>query len=204
MSKHCELLGLRLKLDDAITYGTKKDALIIAKKGLERSRLQNFAGEAEYFNGQLDILNKNYVSAIEHFNAAIKFNPLDGAAFNDKALCMVELGLIDEAIYYFDKGIEAEPDYATIYHNKGWLLNNIGLHTEAIKCLTKALKLESGRAVTYDSLADAYFNLGKYKDALEAYRNVVKFLKPGCCTRIKKEIEKKIIQLGVKVKELSV
>ncbi|MCX5712130.1 MAG: tetratricopeptide repeat protein [Candidatus Omnitrophica bacterium] len=195
MRKHCELLELRLKLDEAITYGTKKDALIVAREGLEESRAHNFSGEMEYFQGQLDILKKNYVLAIDHLDTAIKINPLDGAAFNDKALCMVELGLIDEAISYFDKGIEAEPDYATIYHNKGWLLNNIGLHTEAVKYLSKALELEPGRAVTYDSLADAYFNLGKYVDSLKSYRNVLKFLKPGCCAKIKKEIEKKIIQL---------
>lgn len=201
MKKHCELLELRLKLDDAITYGTKKDAFSLAKKGLEESRLNDFKGEIEYFKGQLDILKKNFVSAIEHFDSAIKINPFDGAAFNDKALCMAELGFIDEAISNFDKGIEAEPGYATIYHNKGWLLNNIGLHTEAIKYLTKALELEPGRAVTYDSLADAYFNLGQIKKAVGAYRSVISFLKPGCCLGLKKEIAKKIAQLEAKIKE---
>ncbi|MDD5167076.1 MAG: tetratricopeptide repeat protein, partial [Candidatus Omnitrophica bacterium] len=124
--------GLRAKLDEAITYGTHKEALKLAREGLSDARSKALLGEIEYFKGQLDLLKGNFTSAIEHFDLAVKHNPADGAAYNDRALCMVELGVIDEAFYYFDKGIEVEPDYATIYHNKGWLLNNIGRHSEAI------------------------------------------------------------------------
>jgi len=188
MSRHCELPGLRAKLDNAITYGTLKESAACAKAGLDKSSKSGFTGEAEYFRGQLDILKKNFVSAIGHFDAAIKYNPLDGAAYNDRALCMVELGIIDDAFAYFDKGIKVEPDYATVYHNKGWLLNNIGRHSEAVKYFNKALELEPGRAVTYDNLADALYNLEDRRGALKAYKKVLALLKPGACRAIRKEI----------------
>ena len=192
MSKNSYLLDLRIKLDEAITYGSQRQALLLAKKFLKEAIKKSLAGEIEYFKGQVEMLKGNLVSAIEHFDAAVKHNSKDGAAYNDRALCMVELGIIDEAFLYFDKGIEVEPDYATIYHNKGWLLNNIGRHSEAITYFKKALKLEPLRAVTYDNLADAYFNLFDYANALEAYRQVLKLLKPGSCRGIRGEIRKKI------------
>ncbi len=192
MSTHSELNQIRLELDSAITYGTHKEALALAKKGLAQAQEKNLSGEIEYFKGQLEILRKNYTIAIEHFDKAIQFNSSDGASYNDRALCMVEIGIIDEAFYFFDRGIEVEPDFATIHHNKGWLLNNIGKHTEAISCFKKALELEPLRAVTYDNLADALYNLGDYKGALEAYKKVLTLLERGRCLEIRREINKKI------------
>ncbi len=192
MVKKGDLCELRVKLDEAITYGAKNEAFKVAKEGLSESRKKGLSGEVEYFKGQIDILNENYAAAIEHFDAAIKYNPNDGAAYNDRALCMVELGIIDEAFVYFDKGIEVEPDYATIYHNKGWLLNNIGHHSAAIEYFKKALALEPERAVTYDNLADAFYNLSDYKGALKAYRKVLELLKPGCLRGIRRQIKEKI------------
>lgn len=195
MSKNSGFGRLRSELDNAITYGTKKASLEIARQGLEQARSNKLPGEIEYFKGQIDLLNSNFVAAIEHFDAAIKYNPDDGASYNDRALCMVELGIIDEAFVYFDKGIEVEPDYATIYHNKGWLLNNIGRHSEAIKYFRKAIALEPDRAVTYDNLADALFNLGDYHGSQKAYEKVLTLLRPGSCRSIRKEIQKKIRQI---------
>jgi tetratricopeptide (TPR) repeat protein len=192
MSKNSDLLDLRLKLDEAITYGTQKEAVALAKEGLRKAEAGNLAGEREYFKGQLELLDENFASAIEHFDAAVKYNPSDGASYNDRALCMVELGVIDGAFYYFDKGIEVEPDYATVYHNKGWLLNNIGRHKEASAYFKKALELEPNRAVTYDNLADALFNLCDYQGALEAYKKVLELLKPGCCRQIRKQVTERI------------
>ncbi|MCX5714850.1 MAG: hypothetical protein NT033_08665 [Candidatus Omnitrophica bacterium] len=120
MSHNSGLLQIRLELDDAITYGSKTSALKIAGRGLKQAKVSGRSGEVEYFKGQIELLREKFANAIMHFDKAIKFNPKDGAAYNDRALCMVELGIIDEAFYYFDKGIKVEPDYATIYHNKGW------------------------------------------------------------------------------------
>ncbi|MDD5255313.1 MAG: tetratricopeptide repeat protein [Candidatus Omnitrophica bacterium] len=192
MGKHGAFPVLRKKLDDAITYGTKKDALRLAKEGLRRSIKARLVGEEEYFRGQVEIVRGRYSYAIEHFDAAIRHNPFDGAAYNDRALCMVELGVLEGALEYFDKGIEAEPDYATVYHNKGWFLNNIGRHTQALACFEKTLELEPGRAVTYDNLADALLNLGDLAGALRAYKKVLKLLKPGSCRGIRKNIKQQM------------
>jgi tetratricopeptide (TPR) repeat protein len=192
MNNNENFLKLRIELDNAITYGSKKRAIEIARQGLVLARTQQVPGEVEYFLAQRHIVKEKFASAIEHLDKAIKLNPRDGAAYNDRALCMVELGIIDEALRYFDKGIEVEPDYATVYHNKGWLLNHIGRHTEAISCFRTALELDPVRAVTYDNLADAQHNLGNYTAALASYRKVLELLAPGCCREIRAQIAKEI------------
>lgn len=199
MSNTADLAKVRARLDEAITYGSRNSAMKIAREGLMQSRRKDLPGEMEYFSGQLQMLKENYAAAIEHFDAAIKYNPADGGSYNDRALCMVELGIIDEALVYFDKGIAVEPDYANIYHNKGWLLNNIGRHREAIECFKKTLQLEPERPVTYDNLADALFNLGDYRGALESYKKVLELLKPGCCKEIRRQIVSKVREIERKL-----
>jgi tetratricopeptide (TPR) repeat protein len=199
MSKRSRFADLRVQLDDAITYGTKKQAAVIAALGLAEAKMYQVSGEIEYFRAQQQILKNNFVTAIEHLDQAIAHNPSDGAAYNDRALCMVELGIIDDAMPYFDKGIAVEPDYATIYHNKGWLLNNIGRHTEAIACFKQALALEPDRAVTYDSLADSLADLGDHAGAITAYEKVLALLKPGQCAGIRKQVQERIRELKKKV-----
>jgi tetratricopeptide (TPR) repeat protein len=195
MSKHAFLPELRKELDDAITYGTRKASLAIAREGLRLARAARASGEIEYFKAQVRIVGKDFTAAIEHLDRALEFNPYDGAAYNDRALCMIELGIIDGAIPFFDRGIKVEPDYATIYHNKGWLFNNIGRHTEAIRCFRKALELEPGRAVTYDNLADSQLSLGDRKGALASYRKVLELLAPGQCRGIRKQIQSRIADI---------
>ncbi|RKY32454.1 MAG: hypothetical protein DRP74_02445 [Candidatus Omnitrophota bacterium] len=190
---------LRFRLDEAITYGSKKEAQKLARQGLKEAKDSREPGEIEYFKGQVDLLNGRFSSAIEHFDTAIKYNPRDGASYNDRALCTVELGIIDQALEYFDRGIQVEPDYATIYHNKGWLLNNLGRHSEAVECFKKALELEPARPVTYDNLADALFNLCDYKGALFAYKKVLQLLKPGSRRGIRSQIKKQIKNLEKKL-----
>lgn len=189
-----ELLNLRLDLDTAITYGDIERAKRLAQDGLAIAYREKNLGEIEYFKGQMEILNEDYKGAMGHFDKAIIYNPKDGASYNDRALCMVELGQMGDAIKYFDKGIEVEPDFATIHHNKGWLLNNLGRHKEAIDCFKKALELDPDRAVTYENLADAYFNLGDTKIALEYYHKALDLLKPEYID-IKEELLKRIKEL---------
>ena len=200
MSKNSPFVKLRADLDTAITYGTKKKSLEIVRQGLALAKAKKLPAEREYFQAQRFIVRNECAGAIAHLDKAIALNPRDGAAYNDRALCMVELGIIDKALPYFDKGIEVEPDYATIRHNKGWLLNHIGRHTEAIACFRKALELEPDRAVTYDNLADAQLSLDDLRGALESYRMVLKLLLPGSCRGLRQEIGRQIRVLENKLR----
>ena len=178
MNKRSEFIKLRHRIDEAITYGQNQEARTLCDEALHRSQMEERLGEIEYFKGQVAILDEDYTAAIYHFDRAVKFNPLDGAAYNDRALCMVELGESEEAFSYLDKGIEVEPDYPNVYHNKGWLLCKVGRTSEAMPYFEKALKLDPERPVTYENLACAYAELHEFSKALELYEKAYVLLKP--------------------------
>lgn len=183
---------LRRELDDAITYADLETAGRLAEEGLSNAQDQELLGEIMYFKAQREIINENYEEAIHFLGLAIKYNPSDGAAYNDRALCVIELGGNERQVLAdFDKGIEVESDYATVYHNKGWYLNKLGKHREAIPYFEKTLELEPDRAVTYENLADTYLNLGEKQKTIEAFRKALQCLKPSY-PEIKDQLEARI------------
>jgi len=132
MANHADFTELRRQIDHAITFHDVRAARDHARKGFARAQAEEIISEQMYFRGQFEIINGHFEKAIPYLDKAIEYNPTDGAAFNDRALCMVELGIIEGVMEYFDRGIAVEPDYATIYHNKAWFLNKLGQHQESL------------------------------------------------------------------------
>ena len=186
---------LRRELDDAITYADFTAARKLAQHGLERAQFEELLGEIMYFKAQMFIIEEDFKMALACLDLALRHNSADGAAYNDRALCMIELsGNEQKALADFDRGIEVEPDYAGVYHNKGWYLNKLGRHDEAITNFEKALKLEPDRAVTYENLADAYLHLGRIQEAVAAFQKALQCLKPEYVD-IREQIEVRIEML---------
>jgi len=190
--KNINFTTLRRKLDDAITFADIDLARELAEEGLKSAESQELLGEMMYFKAQREIIDENYEEAIKFLDLAIKYNPSDGAAFNDRALCIIECeGNEAQALADFNQGIKVESDYASVYHNKGWYLNQLGRHQEAIPYFEKTLELEPARAVTYENLAETYINLGENQKAIVAFRKAFQCLKASH-TDIKDQIESKI------------
>lgn len=170
---HPAFTKLRREIDLAITFHDLPRARALADEGLSLAGEMECLGEVMYFRAQKEIIAERFVQAIEYLDQAIAYNPLDGAAYNDLALCFIERGELEDALALFDKGIEVEPDYATIHHNKGWFLNQIGRHQESLHCFSMALALEPGRCVTYENMANAYENMGLLDEAMRAYQQAL-------------------------------
>lgn len=192
---HPDFTQLRRQIDDAITFDELEKAQKLAMQGLEESTAANILGEQMFFRAQLEIIKEQFDEAIKYLDKAIEHNASDGAAFNDRALCMVELGHTDGVLEYFDKGIKAEPEYETIYHNKGWFLNELGQYQEALIFLNKALELEPDRAVTYENIGNVYEKLKRPADAISAYQKSLNFIDPSF-EHIRKQIGSRIQYLN--------
>ncbi len=173
---HPSFTQLRRRVDEAITFDDQVQARRWIAEGLRLAQQKECPGELLYFRAQEAIVAGHFMDAIDLLEKALVFNTLDGAAYNDIALCMVELGQIEGVLGVFDKGIAVEPDYATIHHNKGWLLNKLGRPTEALVCFRQALALEPERVVTWENMANAYEEQGRIPEALDACRKALAFL----------------------------
>jgi len=185
---------LRRDIDEAITFHDLDEAGRLAAEGLRLAGEKECPAEACYFRAQQEIISEQFEAAIPHLRRALQLNPADGAAYNDLALCRIELGQIDGALELFDQGIAVEPDYATIHHNKGWFLNMLGQHETALVSFEKALEIEPGRAVTYENMADAYEHLGRIDEALSALREALRLVRASF-PRIRQQIEEELRRL---------
>jgi tetratricopeptide (TPR) repeat protein len=174
---HPAFTQFRRLIDEAITFNDLVAAKKLIRQGLALAEQKECLGEMMYFKAQYAIVDEKFSEAIIYLDKAIANNPEDGAAYNDKALCLSELGRIEGVRELFDKGIAVEPDYATIHHNKGWFLNKLGQHEQALVCFQKALEIEPDRAVTYENMANTYENMGNKDEALRCYKEALRSTK---------------------------
>ncbi|MBF0619213.1 MAG: tetratricopeptide repeat protein [Candidatus Omnitrophica bacterium] len=191
---HPDFTELRRCIDEAITFNDLIRARTLSLEGLQIAEEKERAGEVCFFRAQLSIIEGKFEEAVPYLRQALVHNPLDGAAYNDLALCAVESGKIDGVLEIFDQGIAVEPDYATIHHNKGWFLNKLGLHHEALACFQKALELEPRRAVTFENMADVFEHLGEIAKALAAYKMALALIKAPF-SQIRVQVEGEIRRL---------
>jgi tetratricopeptide (TPR) repeat protein len=197
---HPSFTDLRRQIDAAITFHDLEAVHRCIGEGLWLAQTKECPGEAMYFHAQEAIVSERFDEAVSLLEQALVFNPLDGAAYNDIALCMVEMGRIEGVLDVFDKGIAVEGDYATIHHNKGWLLNKLGHQTAALACFERAIALEPRRVVTWENMADVYEEQGRIPAAISAYRKALECLDvPG--NEIREQIMAEIQRLESREKD---
>jgi tetratricopeptide (TPR) repeat protein len=181
-------------LDRYITFFHFKRAKRKIEKCLRLSKKLKDDFFFYYFSAQRFILKENFKEAISLFDKALKIRINDGCSYNDKAICLAELGKYREALECFNEGIRRDKDCASLYHNKGWLLNFLGRYREAILCFKKALELEEDRVESMYSLADTYFHLKDKKMAKKYFKKALFHIK-GKSSYIYKETLKRLKEL---------
>lgn len=82
--------------------------------------------------------------ALVPYDEALKINPNNTAALNNKGVKLAEISEYQEAIKYFDKILEINPNDAAALHNKGVILDKLGKQREAMQYYDNALKIDSG------------------------------------------------------------
>lgn len=167
----------RERLDREITFFHFKKAERIIKKALKKAREEKIWFYVYYFTAQECILKEKFKEAIKYLNKALKIRPYDALSYNDKAICLAELGEFKKAEMVFDEALQKNKDNPILYHNKGWLLNFIGKDREAIVYFHKALEFDPQKVESIFSLADSYFKLGKYKEAKKFFEKAKRLLR---------------------------
>jgi Flp pilus assembly protein TadD len=166
----------RRALDCDITYFHFKKAQKRIGKCLKAARESGDIFFLNYFQAQKEILRENFRLAIYFIDKALLQRPGDGCAYNDRALCLAELGRPAAALDWFNFGIKRDVNCVALYHNKGWLLNSLGRHGQAIVCFHKVLELDPQRPEALYSLADSYCQRGETARARAYFKKVLKLL----------------------------
>lgn len=181
----------RGKLDRAITFFHFRRAKKIILRALREARRRQEWFYIYYFTAQHYIINEKFREAIKYLDKALRLRPRDGYTYNDKAICLAELGEYDVALECFNQGIKKDRDCPSLYHNKGWLLNFLGENRKAVLCFRKALELEENRPESLYSLGDSYCNLGRFEEAKRYFQKTAEIVK-GRSSYLYREVKKRI------------
>lgn len=87
---------------------------------------------------------RKYQKAAESYEKALKLNPEDAAAWNNKGTVIAGFKAFQEAINCFENAIEINPKDGAAWYNKGVSLMELGKLQEAIEYYNTALKVDPG------------------------------------------------------------
>ncbi len=169
-------------------------AEMLVRRGLRIARKENDVFFINYFTAQKYILRKNFKKAIEFLDRALIIRDTDGCSYNDKALCLAEMGFYEDALDWFNRGIKKDKGCLELYHNKGWLLNFLGNYNEALLCFHKVLEMDSRRPETLYSVADTYYRLARYHLSYRYFRKAQEAVR-GKSRYISEDIRQRLREL---------
>ncbi|HOI69131.1 MAG TPA: tetratricopeptide repeat protein [Methanothrix sp.] len=110
-----------------------------------------------------------YDEAILAYDEAIRLEPEDAAAWNNKGNALDDLGRYDEAILAYDEAIRLDPEFAVAWYNKGNALRDVGKYDEAIKAYDQAISINPQYANAWNNKGVALQALGRTSEADAAF-----------------------------------
>ncbi len=126
---------------------------------------------------------KNYLDAIDYYEAALKKTPDSAPVLNKMGICYLQLQRYKEARKYFDRSIKKDRTLAVAYNNLGVVYYSTHDYGRAINRYEKAITLDPNAASYYSNLAAAYFSKRKFDEAAVNYAKALQ-LDPDIFDRI--------------------
>ncbi|MFZ0687780.1 MAG: tetratricopeptide repeat protein [Terriglobales bacterium] len=137
--------------------------------------------ELEQLGDQLK-QEKNFLDAIDYYNAALKGSPQNASVYNKIGICQLLMQRYKEARKSFERAIKADRSHADAYNNLGVTYYTSHSYGAAIKQYQKAIALNKDAGSYYSNLGTAYFNKKEFDKAIQSYTKAVE-LDPGIFSR---------------------
>jgi len=117
--------------------------------------------------------DKNYLDAIDYYQAALKGAPGNASVFNKIGICQLQMHRDKEAKKSFERAIKADHNHADAYNNLGAAYYDMHNNNAAIKHYEKAISLKNDAASYYSNLGTAYFGKKQFEKAIQNYAKAV-------------------------------
>ena len=124
-------------------------------------------GNEHYRNGRLG-------DAVRAYNQAIKMDPENEVAWNNKGLILAIAGNFKEALKCHMKAIELDPKHVDAISNVGMAHTKLGNLEEAIKWYDDAIKINPKHETTWNNKGNLLSKLERYEEAMECYDEALK------------------------------
>ncbi|MDE0184911.1 MAG: tetratricopeptide repeat protein [Candidatus Poribacteria bacterium] len=130
--------------------------------------------ELAFQQGNVFMMFGGIDKAIDAYSNAIKLNPRDTDAFNNRGVAYQKLGKFDSAIDDYNTAIPLNPYDAVIYSNRGAAYVDKGEPDRGLEDINRAIELNPNYAETFYNRGIAYVNKGEYDRAIADYNIAVK------------------------------
>ncbi len=112
---------------------------------------------------------KNYLDAIDYYNAATQKGSGSSSIFNKIGICQLQMQRYDEAKKSLNRAIKADRNNAVAYNNLGVVHYEQRNYGKAVKLYEKAVTLDPHAASYYRNLGVAYFSKKAFDKATLNY-----------------------------------
>jgi tetratricopeptide (TPR) repeat protein len=112
---------------------------------------------------------KNFLDAVDFYQAALKAAPGNASVFNKIGICQLMTQRYREARKSFERAIRADRKHADAYNNLGVVYYVQRNYNGAIKHYEKAIALNNDAASYYNNLGAAYFGKKQFEKAIQNY-----------------------------------
>ncbi len=111
--------------------------------------------------------------ALAFLDKVLSINAADPVIFNNRAITLNDLGMVEDSVGSFKQAIKHNPNYVDAYKNLTVLLNKLNRHQEAVGVLCQGVRLNPDSEVLYLSLAKSYKALLDYKNAVKCFDSAI-------------------------------
>jgi tetratricopeptide (TPR) repeat protein len=153
-------------------------ALLLQGKAPKSSEVASLKEETGHKQQGLALARQaQYDRSLAEFTQALKINPQDAEAYNNRGSIYTLQGHYAQAVADFAKALELKPRYAKAYYNRALAYYYQGKYDQAINDLTKAIELKPKDVASYNNRGLAYMQKGQYERAIDDF-NVATILNP--------------------------
>jgi DNA-binding response OmpR family regulator/Flp pilus assembly protein TadD len=160
---------------------------------LKRTRLDKLLGKgrSSYKKGLFHYYREgNYPEAIRFFDQAIEIDPLLGAAWHDRGVCLRELAKDEDALKSIDKACELEPENEEYLFTRAEMLKKIGILrgqknaiAAAVRTFNKVLEINPNNADAWNGLGVCMKEQGKDELSRQYYERAQNLVRWGKAKR---------------------
>jgi tetratricopeptide (TPR) repeat protein len=144
----------------------------------ERIYNQILAVQPDHFDsrhllGVVFLQRGNHIEALHHIDLALRINPGNVFALNNRGVTLQELKRLDEALACFERAINLRPDYAEAHSNRGNALKARKRFDEAVASYDRALALRPDYAEAHSNRGDALRERKLFAEALASCERAI-------------------------------
>lgn len=118
-------------------------------------------------------LQKQYIEALEAYEAAVASDPYNSIAWNKLGIAHMNTGRFQDAVTAFEKALTIDPFFPEAWNNKGDSLVKLGKYEEAIIAYDQALRLNPNDLYALLRKGTSLQESGSPAEAMLIYQEVI-------------------------------